>query len=103
MTRVSHIISISYRKDYIYRVNFEGGATGEVDFTDYLELGPVFAPLKDMTYFRQARLEGGTITWPNGADVAPETLEERVEFIIEAEAQKSQARPVAKKKTKPRR
>lgn len=97
MTRVAHIISISYRKDYIYRVNFDGGATGEVDFTDYLELGPIFAPLKDISYFRQARLEGGTITWPNGADVAPETLEERVEFIIEAEAQKSQARPGKKK------
>ncbi len=97
MTRVAHIISISYRKDYIYRVNFDGGATGEVDFTDYLELGPVFAPLKDISYFRQARLEGGTITWPNGADVAPETLEERVEFIIEAAAQKSQARPGKKK------
>jgi hypothetical protein len=97
MTRVAHIISIVYRKDYIYRVNFEGGATGDVDFTDYLELGPVFAPLKDISYFRQARLEGGTITWPNGADVAPETLEERVEFITEAEALKSQARPGKKK------
>jgi hypothetical protein len=97
MTRVAHIISISYRKEYTYRVNFEGGATGEVDFADYLELGPVFAPLKDVSYFRQARLEGGTITWPNGADVAPETLEERVEFITEAAAQKSQARPDRKK------
>ncbi len=100
MTRVAHIISISYRRDYVYRVNFDGGATGEVDFTDYLELGPIFAPLKDISYFRQARLSGGTITWPNGADVAPETLEERVEFITEAEALKSQARPSAKKKTK---
>ena len=97
MTRVAHIISIAYRKEYIYRLNFEGGATGEVDFTDYLELGPVFAPLKDTSYFRQARLEGGTITWPNGADVAPETLEERVEFSTEAAAQKSQARPGQKK------
>jgi uncharacterized protein DUF2442 len=36
----------------------------------------VFEPLRDPAYFATVQLdpELGTISWPNGADVAPETL-----------------------------
>jgi hypothetical protein len=36
--------------------------------------GPIFEPLRDVNYFRQFRLEGHTLTWPNGAHLAPEYL-----------------------------
>ena len=48
---------------------------GEVDFSGEEWTG-VFAPLADPQYFARVQLdeELGTIVWPNGADIAPETL-----------------------------
>lgn len=100
MTRIAHVNSITYRRDYVYLVSFDDGVSGEVDFSDVVDFGPIFAPLKELSYFRQARIEGGTITWPNGADVAPETVQERAEFAAESAAVKAQARPASKKPRK---
>jgi hypothetical protein len=57
-------------------MNFADGVEGEVDLSRYLRYGPVFAPLADEEFFRQLRVEAGTIAWPNGADIAPERLYE---------------------------
>jgi hypothetical protein len=79
VSELNYVTSIAYKHDYIYHVAFNDGLEGDVDFAEYVGSGPVFEPLKDPEFFRQARIEGDTIAWPNGADIAPETLYERIE------------------------
>jgi hypothetical protein len=95
MWNSNEVTKIRYTDGYRYHILFDDGTSGDVDFSEYLDKGPVFTPLRDLDLFQQARIEGGTISWPNGADVAPESLCERVERT-------RQAAPPAGKKLKTR-
>jgi len=70
------VIQAEYRGDFKIRVVFNDGVEGTIDFSEWIT-GPVFEPLRDRTYFARFFIEGGTLAWPNGADIAPETLHER--------------------------
>nr|VFJ42680.1 MAG: Protein of unknown function (DUF2442) [Candidatus Kentron sp. FW] len=71
---LNDVTAIGYRGDYVYHIAFDDGVSRNVDFSEYLDSGPVFEPLKDPDFFREATMEGGTIAWPSGADIAPEAL-----------------------------
>ncbi len=66
-------------KGYVLHLKFADGLEGDVDLRAEIH-GEVFEPLRDPAYFRQfdLRTDLGTVTWPNGADFAPEFLYERV-------------------------
>lgn len=70
------VLHAEYRGEFKIRVVFNDGVEGTIDFSDWLT-GPVFEPLRDLGYFARFFVEGGTVTWPNGADIAPETIHER--------------------------
>ena len=79
MWDMNSVTRIRYVRDHVYFVEFDDGKSGEIDLSDYLRKGPVFQALADPEFFRQARVEGGTISWPNGADIAPERVYELLE------------------------
>ena len=75
----NEVTAIEYRQGYVFHITFDDGLEADVDFSEFIGRGPVFKPLREVAYFCQARIEGGTVAWPNGADIAPETLYEKVE------------------------
>jgi len=70
-----HIRDAKHIGEYKVEVTFNNGRKGVADLSCALN-GPLFEPLKDKNIFAQIRVdeELETITWPNGADFAPEYI-----------------------------
>lgn len=75
MLALIHVTGVAVVGDHRMRLTFEDGTQGDIDFSHWAWRG-VFEPLRDPAYFREVTLDDelGTIVWPNGADIAPETL-----------------------------
>ncbi len=67
------VVKAEYRGDCRIQVTFDDGTEKTIDFRGWLN-GPIFEPLHDLTYFQRFFVAGSTVAWPNGADIAPETL-----------------------------
>ena len=67
------VISAEYVKARQIRLRFSDGTKKTVDFSTWLH-GEVFKPLLSQREFKRFFVAGGTVCWPNGADIAPETL-----------------------------
>ena len=63
----------------VLHLTFADGLTGEVEVLDRMH-GPVFEDARTPEGFAQVAVdpETGTVVWPGGADLAPDTLYERV-------------------------
>ena|SRR5687767_5685491 len=85
MTFLPSVVRAEYRGGFRIHVTFNDRSEATVDFRQWLD-GPVFEPLKDPSYFRRFFVDGGTVVWPNGADVAPETLYGAVQSIRSGQA-----------------
>lgn len=69
------VTAVEVLGDYRLGLAFDDGTRRVLDLGNELS-GPIFEPLRNPRLFRQVRIdpELGTIVWPNGADIAPETL-----------------------------
>lgn len=76
---IPDITEASVVRHGVLALTFSNGLAGEVDVLDRM-WGPVFEAARTQEGFAQAYVdvETGTVTWPDGADLAPDTLYERV-------------------------
>jgi hypothetical protein len=79
MPSLLNVVAVRHVRDHILWLRFSDGAEGETDLAPELQ-GEVFEPLRDVAAFSQVRVdpELRTIAWPNGADLAPEFLRDRL-------------------------
>lgn len=73
MNYLPQVISARYVGGFIVSTRFDDGTEKQIDVSQWFK-GPVFEPLKDRKLFKKFFIEGGTLAWPNGVDIAPEAL-----------------------------
>jgi hypothetical protein len=73
------ITAVAVVEHGVLRLTFADGTTGEVSVLERMH-GPVFLEARTPTGFASAAVDGetGTVVWPGGADLAPDTLYERI-------------------------
>ena len=67
-----HVVAARYLGGHRVWLRFDDGLEGDTDLGGELD-GEVFEPLRDPAYFARFSVDD-TLTWPNGADFAPEFL-----------------------------
>jgi hypothetical protein len=69
--------------DFMLQVELVDGRRGVFDLKPYLHL-PGFKALRDPAYFAQVNVFCGAATWPDGEDIAPESLEAELKTMASA-------------------
>jgi hypothetical protein len=73
MTYLPQIIGARYVSGFVIFTRFADGTEKNIDISQWFK-GPVFEPLKNRKVFKKFFIEGGTLSWPHGVDIAPEAL-----------------------------
>ena len=58
MWNMNTVVKIEYRGEFVYRIVFDNGRSGNIDFSKYIGRGPVFEPLRDKMFFQLVMTEG---------------------------------------------
>lgn len=59
--------------DYVLQVQFNNGERRRMDVRPYL-IYPVFERLRESAYFKLAVADHGTVSWPGGIDLDPDSV-----------------------------
>jgi hypothetical protein len=75
---MERVTSVRALPTYRLEIEFSDGVHGILDYEDRL-FGPMMEPLRNPARFAEVGLdEFGVICWPNGADLAPDAIYDRL-------------------------
>ena len=72
-TALHDVLSVRVLDGHRLSLRFDDGSERLFDMAPWLGRPP-YLPLRDPALFARARVEYGTVVWPGGIDIDPETL-----------------------------
>lgn len=76
------VIAARYAGNFQVVLEFSDGTAGEFDGRPLLQRsGPLLEPLRDEGYFGRCFVDAGALCWPNGLELSPSRLRERVRLL----------------------
>ncbi len=76
MDALLDVVKVEAKANYVLYLEFENGEKRLFDMAPYMDRKP-FVELKGSPRFAMAAVGYGTVVWPDGIDIAPETLYDR--------------------------
>ena len=73
MNLLLDVVKVEPKSDYTLVLDFENGERRCFDMAPLLDKKP-FTRIQKRRFFMQARVDYGTVVWPDNIDIAPETL-----------------------------
>jgi hypothetical protein len=67
-------MNVEPNADFSLMLTFENGERRRFNMTPHIGRSVWFEELRDWNYFSQARSDDGTVVWPNGQDLCPDTF-----------------------------
>ena len=67
-------IEVKALQNYDLYIKFEDGKEKIYNIKHLIETIPFYSRLKDKEYFGNVKIDGNTVTWAQGEDIAPENL-----------------------------
>ena len=80
MDALLDVVNVEAKANYVLHLEFENGEIRIFDMSPYMDKKP-FVELKGSPRFAMASVLFGTVVWPGGIDIAPETLYDRSRAI----------------------
>ena len=70
------VITVEALDAYLLLVGFADGFTASIDLAPMLDCGPIFEPLRDLSFFNRVQVssEWGVLEWPQEIDLSPGSL-----------------------------
>ena len=97
------IKKVEYISGYKLKLYFVSGKIKIFDMEERLKTAKnMFLPLKDIEFFKKVKCEDGTIVWPNGVDLCPDTLYAMGKDVSQSTKKRRKAATKLKSRKKPK-